>query len=201
MLKPLIQSVRRLTLDTTAAEIAEAAAVLPLMFMVLIGIFWFGQAFRIYGTLTHAAREGARAAAMPICSTCTGTINDPSANAFNAVKNVLQSGGLDPNKLHLPTRIPTVCGPCPGSNTTCGTPVACDGSQSKICVQGITHPGRRGTIDQDNIELSSTVNGAAGVCGLSVSFQYPYRFLLPFTSLNMQTINLQAQAQVRVESQ
>ena len=200
MLKRAIQNLRRLTRDTTAAEIAEAAAVLPLMFMVLLGIFWFGQAFRIYGTLTHAAREGARAAAMPICSTCT-TATDPSTNAFNAVTNVLNAARLDPTKLQRPTRIPTVCGPCPGSNTTCGSPVACDASQSQICVQGITHPGHHGTIDEDNIQLSSTVNGAAGVCGLSVSFQYPYRFLLPFTSLNMQTVNLRAQAQARVESQ
>ncbi|MGA9977139.1 MAG: TadE family protein, partial [Candidatus Sulfotelmatobacter sp.] len=44
------------------SEIAEAALVLPLMFMMLIGIFWFGQAFSMYGTITHAARQGARAA-------------------------------------------------------------------------------------------------------------------------------------------
>jgi hypothetical protein len=33
---------RRLAVETRATEIAEAAAVLPLMFMMLLGIFWFG---------------------------------------------------------------------------------------------------------------------------------------------------------------
>ncbi|PYQ39730.1 MAG: hypothetical protein DMG99_15550, partial [Acidobacteria bacterium] len=47
---------RRLALDTRATEIAEAAAVLPLMFMMLLGIFWFGQAFSIYGAITRAAQ-------------------------------------------------------------------------------------------------------------------------------------------------
>jgi Flp pilus assembly protein TadG len=62
---------RRLTAETGGAEIAEAAAVLPLMFMILLGIFWFGQAFSIYGAITRAAQEGARAGAAPYCTTCS----------------------------------------------------------------------------------------------------------------------------------
>jgi len=53
--------ISRLAAETTGAEIAEAAAVLPLMFMILLGIFWFGQAFSIYGAINRAAQEGARA--------------------------------------------------------------------------------------------------------------------------------------------
>jgi len=33
-----------------------------------------------------------------------------------------------------------------------------------------------------------------------VSFQYPFQFYLPFTSLNMQKIILSAQAQSRMEN-
>ena len=44
---------RMLAADTSGAEIAEAAAVLPLMFMMLLGIFWFGQAFSLYGAITR----------------------------------------------------------------------------------------------------------------------------------------------------
>ena len=51
---------REIIRETRGAEIAEAAAVLPLMFMILLGIFWFGQAFSIYGAITRAAQEGAR---------------------------------------------------------------------------------------------------------------------------------------------
>ena len=57
----------RLARETRGQEIAEAALVLPIVFMLMLGIFWFGQAFRIYGTITHAAREGARAAVAPLC--------------------------------------------------------------------------------------------------------------------------------------
>ncbi len=49
-------TLRMLVHETRGAEIAEAAAVLPLMFMMLLGIFWFGQAFSIYGAITRAAQ-------------------------------------------------------------------------------------------------------------------------------------------------
>jgi hypothetical protein len=55
----------------------------------------------------------------------------------------------------------------------------------------------------DNVQLSSTAgaSGGAGECGVSVSFQYPYKFWLPFSSLNNQTVNIRAQAQMRAETQ
>ena len=70
---------RNLVLDIHGAEIAEAAFVIPVMFMILIGIFWFGQAYSLYGTITRAAQDGARAAAAPQCTTCS--VTNPSANA------------------------------------------------------------------------------------------------------------------------
>src|SRR5689334_3196137 len=49
----------RLWTDKSAAELVEFAVVIPLLFMVLFGMWWFGRAFNIYETLTRAAREGA----------------------------------------------------------------------------------------------------------------------------------------------
>ena len=185
--------------DSTGSEIAEAALVMPLMFMMLLGVFWFGQAFSIYGTITHAARQGARAAVAPACTTCTA--KDPTANAFSAVANALQAAKLDPNQLQQPSTLPGLCA-CGSSNTSCtgGSVVQCDSAQSSICVQGVSHSGG-GVLDQNNIQLASTSTGGAGVCGVSVSFQYPYKFWLPFTSLNRQQIFLRAQAQMRAETQ
>jgi len=178
----LAQSVlRKLARDTRGAEIAEAAAVLPLMFMMLLGIFWFGQAFSIYGTITRAAQEGARAAAAPLCTTCAGLAN-PGINASAAVQSVLSSAKLDPTKAGWPKTVPSL--------TTCRTPpaaVTCDPSQGKICVQA-------------EVELSVRAGGGVGVCGTSVSFQYPFQFWLPFTSLNKQQIQLAASARVRSEA-
>lgn len=190
---------RKLVHEDDASQIAEAAMVLPMAFMFLIGVFWFGQAFRIYGTINHAAREGARAATAPACSTCAA--NDPSQNAFNAVQAALAAAKLDPAQLQQPTNIPTVCS-CTAAGTVCtgAATVACDSGQSNICVQGVNHAGA--TLSENNIRLSSsTGNNGAGVCGVSVSFQYPYTFWLPFTSLNKSTIKLQAQAEMRVETQ
>jgi Flp pilus assembly protein TadG len=163
--------------ETRGAEIAEAAAVLPLMFMILLGIFWFGQAFSIYTTITRAAQEGARAGAAPVCTTCT-TGNTPATNAFNAVQAVLVAAKLDPAKLQQPSTIPGLAS-CNGGN-----PPTCDASPTSVCVQ-------------ENVQLSST---STSVCGISVSLQYPYQFWLPFTSLNQQLINLKAAASVRQET-
>jgi Flp pilus assembly protein TadG len=177
---------RRLAADTHGAEIAEAAAVLPLMFMILLGIFWFGQAFNLYGAITRAAQEGARAGAAPVCTTCAVPNGfRASVNAANAVQAALVASKLDPNLAQFPVTPPALNSCIVGQvgNT------ACDGSaSSKVCVQ-------------TPVQLTSTViSGAAGVCGISVSFQYPFQFHLPFTSLNNQLILLNASARVRMET-
>ena len=172
---------RRLAGETSGAEIAEAAAVLPIMFMMLLGIFWFGQAFSIYGTITRAAQDGARAAVAPYCATCN-TLNTSSQNAFNAVQSALTAAHLNSSQI-IPLTSWTPPAPV---DCTSGSVVSCT-STNNVCVQ-------------NHIKLSQT-SGTGAVCGVSVSFAYPYRFWLPFTSLNQQSIQLQAVAQVRMEAQ
>ncbi len=197
-------TLRDLTRSADASEIAETAMILPLFFMIFLAILWFGQGFRIYGTITRAAREGARAAVAPVCTTCGGS-NNPSANAWSAVQSAMQAAHLDPTQLRPPTVSPALCACSPTATTTScsSTTVACDSSEiNNICVQGVSHPnGNSKPALEDNIQLSAPVNGAAGECGVSVSFQYPYKFWLPFSSLNNQTIKLRAQAQMRAETQ
>lgn len=188
---------RALARQTDASEIAEFAAVLPVLFMVLIGIFWFGQAFRIYGTITHAAREGARAAVAPLCATCSGT-NNPTQNAWAAVQAAMNAANLNPAQLQQPANLPSLCPCVEGSPTSCTgigaspPPLNCDNSQNNICVQGTIGPAAL---------LSTPATGGAGTCGISVSFQYPYSFWLPFASISNRTVYLQAQAEMRTESQ
>lgn len=192
-------TLRRLAHDTCGAEIAEAAAVLPLMFMIIVGIFWFGQAFSIYGTITRAAQEGARAAVAPLCTTCSGT-NDPSTNAYNAVQGALQAAHLDASQMQQLSTTPPLC-PCGSTTTTCSGSgsTQCDNSQTNICVQGVQHPSGN-PLTETLVQLAPAGTGP-GVCGVAVSFRYPFRFWLPFTSLNKQQIWLQAQAEVRAETQ
>jgi Flp pilus assembly protein TadG len=192
---------QRAAQDGRGSEIAETAMILPLFFMIFLGIFWFGQGFRIYGTITRAAREGARAAVAPACTTCSAS-NDPSANAWSAVQSAMQAAHLDPTQVQHPSPLPGLCACSPSASaTSCsgGAVVGCDGSQANICVQGVTR--QHGNAVEDNVELSAPANGGAGECGVSVSFQYPYKFWLPFSSLNNQTVNLRAQAQMRAETQ
>ncbi len=180
MQNSLRSTLRRLATEVRGAEIAEAAAVLPLMFMMLLGIFWFGQAFSIYGAITRAAQEGARAGAVPYCTTCTGA-NPMATNAVNAVNAALAASKLDPNQAAPPTPPPTFS----SCNTTSS---ACAAASSNICVQS-------------PVQFFPATATAPGVCGMSVTFQYPFQFWLPFTSLNKQKIWLTASARVRMETQ
>lgn len=168
-----------LALDSTGQEIAEAAAVLPLMFLVLLGIFWFGQAFSIYGTTARAAHEAALAAAESTCTTCTaGSI--PEQNANNTLRNILTTANLNISNVNQPTPNPNLLS-CGGTTT-----VPCESGYA-FCYQG-------------SVQLSTTAAGAVPACGVSVSFVYQYQFWLPFTSLNKQTINIRAAAQAPLES-
>ncbi len=173
----------RLLSETRGAEIAEAAAVLPLMFMVLLGIFWFGQAFSIYGAITRAAQEGARAGSYaPYCSTC-GADNLPlrKTNAVNAVQAALLGSKLDPTLAQPPATTP--------SYTACNNlSPACDATAStQYCVQA-------------PVRLAMDTGGT-GACGIAVSLQYPFQFWLPFTSLNQQKIWITSSALVKLENQ
>jgi hypothetical protein len=173
---------RKLILETRGAEIAEAAFVIPVMFMVLLGIFWFGQAYSLYGTITRAAQEGARAGAAPYCTTCI-TPNGPVFNAATAVSSSLTISHLDPNMAQWPPTQPTLPNCAPG-----GPALTCNGASIRACVQlpaELVQPNGTGT----------------GVCGISVTFQYPFRFYLPYTSVNNRQIMLNAAATARMETQ
>jgi Flp pilus assembly protein TadG len=183
-MKLRLRVLQELIHDTRGAEIAEAAAVLPLMFMILIGIFWFGQAFSIYGAITRAAQEGARAGAASVCTTCSAG-STPATNAVNAVTASLAIANLNISSARQPSPAPSFPASACGAGT--GGPGGPGCGSGNVCVQ-------------EPVILSSTSAGTP-VCGISVSFQYPFQFSLPFTSLNNQKIWMTASARVRLETQ
>ena len=190
--------VRGITSDTRGTEIAEMAVVLPLLFMLLMGIFWFGQAFRVYGTLTQSARAGARAAVAPVCATCAPTTGvGPGQYAQTAVQSAMAAASLNTNQLVQVSQWtippPALC-PCGSSSPACAA-VTCDGSVTiPMCVQ-------------KNVQLSypAPANGPGGMgtCGTAVSmrYKYPFQFRIPGTSLDLNTIQLPGEAQMRAETQ
>jgi len=165
-------------LETTdGAEIAEAALVLPLVFMLLLGIVWFGRAFNIFSTIQQAAQQGAIFTARGTCVTCNNDF-PTDKEVYDRVVAVLQASSLDPKQ--IPTSASPGLLPCP------------------------TPPGG-GCTQHKKIWVCRTVqlNISAGAaqtpqCGSAVSFQYPFQFHVPFTSLNQ--ITLSAQAQSRMEN-
>jgi hypothetical protein len=170
---------KKITGETRGAEIAEAAIVLPLMFMLLLGIYWFGRAYNTYATITHAAREGARAATAPTCALCGNTAL-LEAQVAARVAQVLQASKLDPNQVS-----PLLPSPALKDCQTGAAVVPACGSSPAICFVS-------------NVRLNDPTTGPVS-CGVSVSFQYPYQFYLPFTSLNGQLIQLKASVQTTGE--
>ncbi|SPE44582.1 hypothetical protein SBA7_410007 [Candidatus Sulfotelmatobacter sp. SbA7] len=175
-----IQPIARKLASADGAEIAEAALVLPLVFMLLLGIIWFGRAFNIYSTIQQAAQQGAIAAARATCVTCTPGNNFPTnGEVQTAVDAVLQSSNLQASQIKASASPGLI--PCP-------SPPAPIGGCTKTA---------------DNIWVCRTVqlNTTQPIqCGSVVSFQYPFQFYLPFTSLNLQQVLLSAQAQSRMEN-
>lgn len=164
--------------EDSAAELVEAAFVLPLLLTLLVGIFWLGRAYDIYETITRAAREGARYAVLPSCATCNpanlttetytsaGTtsspacISNPTYEFTNYVAPSLLASHLDPNDNLV---------------------------QQTYCQQAVV--------------MNPTSPAVAQQCGVQVSFEYPVQFSIPFTSLNATTINISTSVTMRMENQ
>jgi hypothetical protein len=172
---------------TGGAEIAEAALVLPLVFMFLLGIVWFGRAFNIYATITQAAEQGAAMAARPACATCgqpadnwNGTNFPGDTSVENSVFAVMDASSLDRSQIIVYLPVFPACQPPSGPpNAGCTTTA----NNVSIC---------------RSVQLNAS--STPPQCGTVVSFQYPFQLNLPFTSLNMQRIVLKAQAQSRMEN-
>lgn len=68
--------------------LAEIAIALPLLLLMLIGIWEFARAYQIQQVVVNAAREGARIVVLPDAS--GGTVD----SATNAVNNYLSGGHI-----------------------------------------------------------------------------------------------------------
>lgn len=161
------------------AEIAEAALVLPVVFLFLLGIIWFGRAFNIYSTITQAAQQGAIVAARPTCGTCGNTPATITA-VTSVVEGVMNASSLDTSQIiaNAPSTTPVFCpNPFPAGLCTTAT------DKVTLCT---------------NVLLNTATQPP--VCGTLVTFQYPFQFYLPYTSLNLSQIVMTAQAQSRMEN-
>jgi hypothetical protein len=178
-------------------EIAEAALILPMLFMLLFSIYWFGRAFSIHSTINHAAREGARTAATPTCANCSSTSTwqnsalPDDSTVVGAVDDLLCAAHVDPGQVQ----------PYQASST----PGCLDAIPTGTCVQVSTAVKGRACPSAGGGEITICRNVAlnpassAPACGVVVSFQYPYQFPLPLLPVSKQKILLKAQGEMGVE--
>jgi hypothetical protein len=100
----------------------------------------------------------------------------------NVIDGVLQASHLDPTQIPVNSKAPTVTSSC---SAAAPAPACTATGNITICRSVILNP--TGAVDPTQ-------------CGAVVSFQYPFQFYLPFTSLNLQRITMTAQAQTRMEN-
>jgi len=176
-IKPILGS-------TEGAEIAEAAMVLPLVFLLMLGIIWFGRAFNIYSTIAQAAQQGAITAGRATCATSGDNCAlSTDLQVDTAVDAVMQASSLDP------TQIPP--------NQKAPAPVSCVNPPTLATCTNTNNI----TICRDALLDSPSSTTLPPQCGVIVSFQYPFTFNLPlFASLNMANVTMTAQAQSRMEN-
>jgi Flp pilus assembly protein TadG len=154
-----------------ASQIAEFAVSLPLLVVMVVGIFDFSGAFALKQKLANAAREGARAAAADPANDLSGALSGVPvsvSDAYQVVDNYLQSEKI--NECGLNGATPTQGSGLTWSSTSTGT---CPGS-------GITFSINRGCVTQQT--LAGTSTSMVATC---VTITYPYAWRFTFVSTLM----------------
>lgn len=92
--------------EEKGSEHLEMAFVVTVLMTLMLGIFWFARAYSVHESITRAAREGARMAAMPNSYAQGNTFLDGinvgksgSAVFSGYIAPVLRSASLDPGQV------------------------------------------------------------------------------------------------------
>jgi Flp pilus assembly protein TadG len=85
---------RTRSMNCTGQALVEMAIILPLLLLLVMGIFEFGRAMYLKNTLTHAARAGARTAVVTsgLVSPILGGLCSNSSVVIQSTCNSLYSG-------------------------------------------------------------------------------------------------------------
>ena len=146
--------------DTDAAALIEFAVALPLLVVLIVGIFDFGGAFNLKQELSNAAREGARfGAAQPTNDVTQVTPAPPSVDAIRfLVDSYLQTAKI--NDCGLSTAPGNLAGSLSWSYTA-----------NTGCASALTLTITRG------LAVSEPIGGATvNVLCTKVEITYPYQW-------------------------
>jgi Flp pilus assembly protein TadG len=93
----------------------EAAMTIPIILLIMVGIFEVGRAYQTWQVVTNAAREGARASVIPNTSAATVTAlvrtymtNGQLSKAATATVSVNQAASLTVNGNNMSASLVTV---------------------------------------------------------------------------------------------
>jgi Flp pilus assembly protein TadG len=183
-LELLATALRSAAHDDAGQEIVEAAFVLPILFLIMLAIFWFGRAFNINSTLDRAAREGVKIASRPSCATC--------GNAFQTDSQVIAqiTAVLNADRLQV------------GSVQSYAPAFACNATPAPSC-----------TTTPQNVQICRgvplTCGSAAcqtptpGACGtnpeLGVRVSFAYQATSPLRIANLPPLVMHASVQSEAE--
>jgi Flp pilus assembly protein TadG len=102
-----------------AAEIAEFAIVLPILFFLVLAMFWVGQAYNISNNLNKAATDGLGAALKNTCATC-GNTAATNVQIADAIEKAFQAGNLKAGSLTSFSPTPACPSPITSLTSTSG---------------------------------------------------------------------------------
>lgn len=155
---------------TSGAAVVEFAVALPLLIVLVVGIFDFGGAFNLKQELSNAVREGARfGASQPTNDLCTGCAVPPSIDAVRyLVDSYLLAAGINDcglNGAGLPASGP------PWAYTAAGN--GCAGTLTLTIARDAT-----GGLATPTCSLTMSNYGGITVYApcTKVSIQYPYQW-------------------------
>ena len=152
---------RSLAAETRGSQIVEFAVALPLMLVLVVGIFDFGNAFNLKQKLTNAAREAARLGS----SQATSDLTNPAPVSVLAIRDLVSN--------YLTNAKINDCGIGTIAPLPAGASAPWKWSFSGGCPQG---GNLVLTVDRGNIFNSSVTTGgnAINVISTNVTISYPY---------------------------
>ena len=196
----------RLWTDKSAAELVEFAVVIPLLFMVLFGMWWFGRAFNIYETLTRAAREGAVFGARTngaLDANRCGTENPPAFPCSAEIESKVLAPALKASAINV-ADLATIPKPnvrsCARGSFDPTSPCPVSGSQTKATCYTPSDDGSNKIWVCRCVDMApNNLSGSNPECGVSITMAYPWKWRFPFTGLDGIVINIPASVQERQE--
>lgn len=109
----------RFVFSSEGAEIAEFAIVLPILFFLVLAMFWLGQTYNISNNLNKAATDGLAVALKNTCASC-GNAAATNTQIADAIEKAFQAGNLKANSLKSFSPTPACPSPITSVTSTSG---------------------------------------------------------------------------------